>query len=135
MKLIVCVDDNLGMMFNHRRQSQDAAVRADMLCMTGEQKLYVSPYTAGQFTETEQERLHISEKFLQEAGYGEYCFVEDPALLSEELMTEELVLYCWNRSYPADGYFTLVWSDDMLTAHENIVGTSHPQMWKKVYKR
>lgn len=135
MKLIVCVDDNWGMMFNHRRQSQDAAVRADMLCMTGKQKLFVSPYTAGQFAEAEQERLHISECFLQEAKAGEYCFVEDPALLSGELRPEELVLYGWNRGYPADGYFTPPGQDYTLISYESMVGTSHPQLWKKVYKR
>ena len=27
MILIVCIDDNKGMMFNHRRQSQDGVLR------------------------------------------------------------------------------------------------------------
>ena len=31
MVLIVCVDDHNGMMFNHRRQSQDRILRADIL--------------------------------------------------------------------------------------------------------
>ncbi len=134
MKLIVCVDDNLGMMFNHRRQSQDARVREDMLCMAGGQKLFVSPYTAGQFAEAEQERLHISEQFLQEAGTEDYCFLEDPALLSGELQAGELVVYYWNRRYPADGYFALSLADYTLVSCESMEGTSHPELRKKVYK-
>ena len=30
MEVIVCVDDHNGMLFNHRRQSRDQAVIADM---------------------------------------------------------------------------------------------------------
>ena len=36
MILIVCIDDNKGMMFNHRRQSQDGVLRRhilDMVCL------------------------------------------------------------------------------------------------------
>ena len=35
MILIVCVDDHNGMMFNHRRQSQDRILRGDILELTG----------------------------------------------------------------------------------------------------
>ncbi len=35
MILIVCVDDNKGMMFNHRRQSQDRVLRRHILDMSG----------------------------------------------------------------------------------------------------
>ena len=34
MILIVCVDDHNGMMFNHRRQSQDRILRGDILELT-----------------------------------------------------------------------------------------------------
>ena len=30
MKLIVCIDEKKGMMFNHRRQSQDRVLRDDI---------------------------------------------------------------------------------------------------------
>ena len=38
MILIVCVDDHNGMMFNHRRQSQDRVLRADILELTDGKK-------------------------------------------------------------------------------------------------
>ena len=60
MRLIVCVDDGMGMMFNKRRQSKDARVREDMLAMLPEgKKLFVTPYTARQFLPEEQERLGV----------------------------------------------------------------------------
>ena len=35
MKIIVCVDNQNGMMFNHRRQSQDCVLRKRILELTG----------------------------------------------------------------------------------------------------
>ena len=39
MRLILCVDDQGGLAFHHRRQSQDRAVRADILQMCGDTRL------------------------------------------------------------------------------------------------
>ena len=134
MKLIVCVDDHCGMMFNHRRQSRDAKVRENMLQMTGEQKLFVSPYTAGQFTQAEQERLHCSELFLEEAGEDDYCFVEDTMHLERVTNIKEIVVYYWNRSYPADCHFTMELPEEVTECAECFAGTSHPEIWKRVYR-
>ncbi len=49
MILIVCVDDNMGMAFNHRRQSQDRLLRRRLLERVGVSKLWMSPYTARRF--------------------------------------------------------------------------------------
>ena len=40
MIIMVCVDDNNGMMFNKRRQSQDRVLRQRMLELAGEKKLW-----------------------------------------------------------------------------------------------
>lgn len=42
MEIIACVDDNMGMMFNHRRQSQDQALIEHVLEATKGNKLYLS---------------------------------------------------------------------------------------------
>ena len=41
MIIMVCVDDNNGMMFNKRRQSQDRVLRQRMLELAGEKKLWM----------------------------------------------------------------------------------------------
>ena len=41
MKIIVCVDNQNGMMFNHRRQSQDRVLRKRILELTGGEKLWM----------------------------------------------------------------------------------------------
>ena len=75
MILIVCVDDNMGMAFNHRRQSQDRLLRRRLLERVGASKLWMSPYTARQF-DALLENVQVSETFLSEAEAGEYCFAE-----------------------------------------------------------
>ncbi len=45
MKIIVCIDDKNGMMFNHRRQSKDREVRRDMLSYIGHHRLWMNEYS------------------------------------------------------------------------------------------
>ena len=92
MKIIVCVDNQNGMMFNHRRQSQDCVLRKRILELTGGKKLWMNAYSQKQFLQVngnmpkEQEQsgqlgqsgqIQADEAFLEKAGPGEYCFVED----------------------------------------------------------
>ena len=148
MILVVCVDDGMGMMFNKRRQSKDAKVREDMLAMlSAEKKLFVTPYTARQFLPEEQERLAVCED-----GAAGICFdgdvstrdvltaevvffVEDTDVTGLEDVTEQVVLYRWNRAYPSDVKFTFDLSGYELISSEDFVGNSHPEMKKEVYRK
>lgn len=67
MILIVCVDDHNGMMFNHRRQSQDRVLRADILELTGGKKLWMNAYSRKQFAESDAEKIRVDEMFLDVA--------------------------------------------------------------------
>ena len=51
MIIISCVDDDMGMMFNHRRQSQDRVLRERVLEATKGKKLWMNHYSAKQFSE------------------------------------------------------------------------------------
>ena len=136
MKLIVCVDDRMGVMFNKRRQSKDAKVREDILSMLEEgKKLFVSPYTAKQFLEEEQEKLYVSETFLLEATEDDICFIEDSDVSDMGDMIESIILYRWNRHYPSDKYFTLDLSNYELISSLDFVGNSHPEMLKEEYRK
>ena len=136
MKLIVCVDDKMGVMFNKRRQSKDAKVREDILSMLEEgKKLLVSPYTAKQFLPEEQEKLQVSETFLLEATKKDICFIEDSDVSEMGDTIESIVLYRWNRHYPSDKYFTLDLSNYDLISSIDFVGNSHPEMLKEEYRK
>ena len=84
MIIMVCVDDNNGMMFNKRRQSQDRVLRQRMLELAGEKKL---------------------------------------------------ILFHWNRVYPADLHSTLDLSGWNLTETEEFAGNSHEKITQERYVR
>lgn len=128
MILIACVDDHLGMAFNHRRQSQDRVLRARLLERVGAQRLWMSPYTARQF-EALPVNAQVYEDFLLRAGAGEYCFAE----LECPEKAEGVVLYRWNRGYPADVFFGLDLSCFRLMEQREFCGSSHPRITEEIY--
>ena len=132
MILIVCVDDAGGLGFNRRRQSQDRALRARMLEKWG--RLWMSAYSARQF-DPPPEGLRTAEDFLEQAGPGEVCFLEteDPAAWADR--AEGLIVYRWNRKYPAGLYCTIGLSAWKLERREEFAGSSHEKITKEVYKR
>ena len=71
MIAIVCLDDKNGMSFNHRRQSRDACLRREILTLTRGRRLWMAPYSEGQFGPEDAGRFSVSETFLEEAAPGE----------------------------------------------------------------
>ena len=51
MKLIVCLDDNKGMMFNNRRQSRVRVLIENVLELCKGEKLYTNEYSSKLFPE------------------------------------------------------------------------------------
>ena len=100
MIVIACLDDNGGMMFNHRRQSQDRVLRAHIAALVGDARLWMNHYSAQQFDAESIQHLNVDDAFLQEAVDGDYCFVEDTALKSYERWIEKIIVFRWNRAYP-----------------------------------
>lgn len=135
MIVMVCVDDKNGMMFNKRRQSQDRVLRQHMLELTGEKKLWVNAYSKKQFSEEDESRIAVVEEGFQSIQPGEYCFLEseDPAQYKDQI--EELILFHWNRSYPADLHCTLDLSDWNLKETEEFAGYSHEKITQERYER
>ena len=117
MILMACVDGRNGMAFNCRRQSRDRAVRADLLAEVGEACLWVSGATARQFPAEEQSRL---------------C-VEDRSVAPFAGRVERVVLYRWDRAYPADLYWDLSLEGWTLARREEFPGFSHEIITKEVY--
>ena len=123
MIVMVCVDDKNGMMFNKRRQSQDRVLRQHMLELAGNKKLWMNAYSRTQFSK-EENRIIRS---------GEYCFLEDedPAQYKEQI--EELILFHWNRTYPADLCCTLDLSEWKRKTTEEFAGSSHEKITQEWY--
>lgn len=136
MKLIVCLDERKGMMFNHRRQSRDRVLIENLLEMVGEERLWIAPYSATLF-EGKEKMPSISERFLEEADRGDWCFLEDRSCASVISRMEEIVIYWWNRHYPADLSFDIDISGEgfRLQKREEFVGSSHERISKEVFVR
>lgn len=137
MIIIACVDERNGMMFNHRRQSRDSAVCGDILWECSGKKLYMSAYSGKLFGDVPENAIRISEDFLKEAGEEDACFVEDIPISGFEDEIRTVILYQWNRRYPADRYFPLELTDGSweLQRTEELKGSSHEKITKQVYGR
>lgn len=136
MKLILTLDDNNGMMFNHRRQSSDAAIRNRVKEIINEELLYLNTYSAEQFMDNDI-RLLIDEDFLHKAGREEYCFVEDRKLSDIREDIEEFVIFRWNRKYPSDFVLDVLPEDCgmVCVSTEEFAGNSHEKITVEVWAR
>lgn len=134
MILIACVDDNLGMAFNRRRQSQDRVLRERMLERVGGAPLWMRPYSARQFGPLPP-NVRPAEDFLERAGAGEYAFTELDAPGRWVRKIEGILLYRWGRSYPADLTFDLSLEGFAFQSSLDFAGSSHPEITEEIYIR
>ena len=115
MKLILCVDDKGGLAFNHRRQSRDRVLNEHILMHCG------------------MHRLCIAEDCLERAEEDDYCFAEvhNPAPYLNKV--QQVILYHWNRVYPADRYFTLPETGWTKQSETEFAGSSHEKITEEVF--
>ena len=134
MIVIICLDDNCGMLFNHRRQSQDRILLEDMMNYSKEKTVYVNEYSYKLFSDFDSKNLIVDNKLLDTARIGEYCFIEDLSLLPYEEQIEKLIIYKWNRSYPADFHLDIPLKDRWKKIDiEEFKGSSHEKITKEIY--
>lgn len=141
MKVYVVLDDNNGMMFNYRRQSQDQLLRADILKECANGVLWISKYSAEQFLldfpDGFTSSVKVDDEFFRKMNASDSCFVEEYALSFHLNKIDELIVYRWNKVYPADFYFDLDLTDntwERISVSE-IKGNSHDVITKEVWVR
>ncbi len=136
MKVIVCLDDAQGMLFNHRRQSRDRCVIDDVLKTVGDEKLYIRAFSEKLFADR-GEVYTLNGEMLSAAESTAYCFVEDMPLAPCISRVDELVIYRWNRLYPADVYFDIDLAKEgfSLDSVQELEGYSHEKITKEIFKR
>ena len=86
------------MMFNHRRQSRDRVLNADVIAQCKGARLCISPYSMLLFEGSDADIL-CDERFLELAGEGDFCFVEDKALAPYADRIEEVTVYKIGRAH------------------------------------
>lgn len=130
MKIIVCVDLKDGMMFNNRRQSRDAKVYENIRHYIKDKNLWINEYSTELFNGISQ-NINICENILIEASAEDYCFIENVDILNVDV--EELVIYRWDKVYPADKKLTLNYSKMKLKGQLEFQGKSHDKIIREVY--
>ena len=135
MRVILTLDDNNGMLFNHRRQSSDVAVRRRIKEHIQEEILYLNAYSAEQFKDTDIQ-LFVDEGFLHKIGKGEYCFVENEKLADVREDIDEFVIFRWNKKYPDDFMLDVLPEECGMTCTsiDEFEGHSHEKITMEVWR-
>ncbi len=132
MNLILCVDENGGMLFNGRRVSRDKEIIKKIAELVGENKLYMSEYSAPLFEGSEIDVV-VDNAYFEKAESG-YFFVEkeDVALFKS---VKTITLFNFNRKYPSDKKFNReILSQARLLKTEEFQGNSHEKITMEVFE-
>lgn len=133
MRLIVCIDDNNGMLFNKRRQSRDEKVIENIISTIDKDKIFMNEYS-GKLFDSLSDKINVVEAPFSEASSSDFVFAENLDLnLAKDI--DEIIIYKWNRSYPFDVKFTIDLSEYKKTLEEEFVGKSHEKITKEVYHK
>lgn len=135
MVLFACVDENYGMQFNNRRQSRDRVVIEKMIELSADRRIWADPCSVDLLAAFPQ--TIIDKDFIQKSTNDDCCFVESIELSQYLKRFDEVVLFQWNRRYPADLLFPIVQleCDYQLIRTMDFEGNSHKCITMKVYKR
>ena len=133
MTLIVCIDDKNGMLFNHRRQSRDRVLIEDLLTLTAGATLWIEPYSVLLFPK-DCTAYKVADDPLAAAGAKDFCFIETKNPVPCAAKIDAVVLYRWNRHYPADLCFTLDMTKFALTEASEFKGSSHERITREIYR-
>ncbi|MFQ7002098.1 MAG: hypothetical protein ACLRRH_12570, partial [Clostridium sp.] len=137
LNIIVCLDDNNGMMFNKRRQSQDKLLRASIKELVKGKTLFMNEYSYKLYKDINNENIIVSENYLDECENDNFCLVENKPLNNYIEKIDNIIIYKWNRIYPSDLYFDIDIKNGQwkLIETEEFQGSSHEKITKEIYRR
>lgn len=137
MNIIICLDDNNGMMFNKRRQSQDKLLRASIKELIKNKTLFMNEYSYKLYKDIDNGNITVSENYLEECEKDDFCLVEDKLLDNYVEKINNIIIYKWNRNYPSDLHFDINLQNGQweLIKSEDFQGSSHEKITKEVYRR
>ncbi|MBE6782558.1 MAG: ribonuclease Z [Ruminococcaceae bacterium] len=129
MKIAVCVCNNMGMLFNSRRQSRDRVLIRDFVDTAKNNRILINHFSKNLFDEYE---VTIDDDMMNIAEKNDYCFIENTDILPYINKINEITIYRWNRKYPADFYFQMPSGFTLKETYE-FKGSSHEKITKEVY--
>lgn len=134
MTIYVCLDDTNGMLFNKRRQSRDAAVLEDIRAGIPD-VLTIDPFSE-KLIQGAQIPYMLAPQDLTSLPPDAHFFME---IKSDDILAAAatVVIYRWNRRYPADVHwdFALAEWGFVLQETSEFPGKSHEKITKEVYAK
>ena len=111
----------------------DCVLREKLLEIVGDSRLLMSSYSAKQFENTEG--IIVEDDFLENANQGDFCFVENVEITSENV--ESFYVFSWNRKYPGDLFFSVDLKAEGFKKikKEEFKGSSHDKITLEVYSK
>ena len=134
MTFYLCLDDRNGMRFNNRRQSRDALVLEDIRSSVN-QELTIEPFSETLVAQSGIPYVLAPEDWTTLPPDAHFFLETGPHNAAE--LADTLVVYRWNRHYPADVFWNVNYADlgYSLAEIREFPGTSHDRITKEVYKR
>lgn len=133
MNVILCLDDNKGMLFNNRRQSRDKAVLDDAFKLLDGEKLVVTSFSEKLFSDYLENVIVDDNPFDKEEN--KYIFSENLSLQQFATKIDKIIVYNWNRAYPCDFYCDIDFSHFQLVEEAELVGNSHEKITKQIFMK
>ena len=136
MKIIACLCNKGGLLFNHRRQSRDRVLIQNLSEYIGDGAVFINDFSSSLFLNTEMSAIEVSSP-LEAAGEDDFVFVENLSLSGHESKINEMVIYKWNRDYPADFRLDVSPHDLGLSLVETseFKGSSHDRITREIYRK
>ena len=132
MNIILCLDDNNGILFNKRRQSRDRVLCERVASLASGGRLLMNEYSSGLF---EGFDVVVDANFLENAQNGDYCFVENADFSAFSEKIEDVIIYRWNRAYPSDVKIDISFLNGRIVASsEDFKGNSHDKITEVIYR-
>ena len=128
MKIIACVDNDMGLMFHQRRPTQDRIVRENIKAL--KERIYMNEYSYQLYKDTLDDVI-VDNDFIKH-GENHYCLIENVSVKDCDI--DEMILYRWNTIYPCDYYLDIDLSKFQLVKQEMFKGSSH-EVTKEIYRK
>lgn len=136
MKVVVCIAENGGILFGGRRVSRDKILIEDFLRLASSGVIFISDFSLKLFEESPAS-LIVSTNPLEAADDGDFAFVEDKSISEFKDKIEEIIIYKWNRDYPADFFLDIDPKSEKMTLKEvyEFEGKSHKKITRERWER
>jgi len=73
--------------------------------------------------------------FFEKINGEDFCFIEDVDVSTFIDKVDKIILYNWNRHYPADKHFNIRLDEWVMVSEEEFTGSSHEKITERIYVR